>query len=177
MSVLNWTIGKKLIAGFLGVAAITLMVGGAGYYGVLKGDKAIEEIGFVRLPSVQSLLEVNEAQTAVLLGERGLLMERMKGDARQAQYKFIDSAFERAEAAWKVYEPLPQTTEEEAIWKQFVLEWNKWKEEHQAVIKLAKEKDRLLASGSTNEESAIEKVDEQAFEASTKARQGYLTSR
>ena len=176
MSALNWTIGKKLIAGFLGVAAITLVVGGVGYYGVLQGGKAIEEIGLVRLPSVESLLEMHQAQTAVVMGERGLLMERMKGDARQAQYKFIDSAFERADAAWKVYEPLPQTAEEAEIWKKFVPEWNKWKEGHEGVIKLEKEKDRLMASGTTNEETAIEKLNEQAFEASLQARQAFLVA-
>ncbi len=176
MSALNWTIGKKLIAGFLGVAAITLIVGGVGYYGVVKGDESIKEIGLVRLPSVESLLEMHQAQTAVMVGERGLLIAQMKGDARQAQYKFIEDAFTRADEGWKIYEPLPQTTEEAEIWKKFVPEWNKWKEDHQSVVQLAKEKDRILVSGTTNEEAAIEKLDEKAFEASLQARQSFLAA-
>ena len=176
MKMFEWTIGKKLIAGFLGVAAITLMVGGAGYYGVMKGDQAIEEIGFVRLPSLDSLQVMNEAQTAVLVGERGLLMERMTGEARRAQYAFIDSAFARADAAWKKYEPLPQTVEEAEVWKQFVPEWEKWKEDHQSVRKIEEEKDRMLAKGTAADDPAIEKLDEQAFEASLKARQAFLAS-
>jgi methyl-accepting chemotaxis protein len=176
MSALNWTIGKKLIAGFMGVAAVTLLVGGIGYYGVVKGDEAIEEIGFVRLPSVVGLMTMNEAQTAVVLGERGLLLERMKGDARQAQYKFIENAFAHADQGWKLYEPLPQTTEEAEVWKRFVPEWNKWKENHQAVVKLAREKDRMLMSGTTSGDSAIGAIDEQAFEASLKARESFLVS-
>ena len=176
MKMFEWTIGKKLIAGFLGVAAITLMVGGSGYYGVMKGDQAIEEIGFVRLPSLDSLQVMNEAQTSVLVGERGLLMERMTGEARRAQYAFIDSAFARADAAWKKYEPLPQTVEEAEVWKQFVPEWEKWKEDHQSVRKIEEEKDRMLAKGTAADDPAIEKLDEQAFEASLKARQAFLAS-
>ena len=176
MSVLNWTIGKKLIAGFLGVAAITLLVGGAGYYGVAKLNKAIEEIGFVRLPSVVGLMEMNEAQKAVVFGERGLLIRRIKGDDRQALYKDIEIAFAHADHGWKIYEPLPKTTEEAEVWTRFVPEWNKWKEDHQAVVKFSKEKDRLLASGSTSEESAIQKLDEQALEASLNARASFLAA-
>ena len=52
----NWTIGKKLIASFLAVAAITLLLGLVGYHGAVRSDEAITDIGRNRLPSVQSLL-------------------------------------------------------------------------------------------------------------------------
>ena len=61
----QWTIGKKLITSFLAVAAITLLLGIVGYYGAVKSTESISEIGKVRLPSVESLLIISEAQTAV----------------------------------------------------------------------------------------------------------------
>jgi methyl-accepting chemotaxis protein len=30
--------------------------------------------------------------------------------------------------AWKVYDALPQSTEEEKVWKQFVKDWDAWKQ-------------------------------------------------
>jgi len=33
----------------------------------------------------------------------------------------------RIDKGWKIYEPLPQTAEEEVLWKQFVKDWEAWK--------------------------------------------------
>ena len=41
----QWTIGKKLIASFIGVATITLILGIVGYYGAVKGEHSISKIG------------------------------------------------------------------------------------------------------------------------------------
>ena len=59
----NWTIGKKLISSFLVVAAITLILGLVGYYGAVKNEEAIREIGTNRMPSVESLLIMGDSQT------------------------------------------------------------------------------------------------------------------
>ena len=108
----QWTIGKKLITSFMAVAAITLMLGLVGYYGAIKSTKSILEVGKVRLPSVESLLIISEAQTAVDGAENALLSREIDMKARQEKYATIAAAWKRAEDAWKVYEPLPQTAED-----------------------------------------------------------------
>ena len=135
----NWTIGRKLIASFIFVATITLLLGALGYYGAVMSDQAIKEIGGVRLPSVQSLLTISEAQTAVDSAENALLCQQIDSAVRQAQFKRFGKAKQRADAAWKVYEPLPQTAEEAETWKRFVPAWEKWWKDHEAYIVLVRQ--------------------------------------
>lgn len=141
----SWTIGRKLITAFLTVAVITLLLGLVGYYGATQSNQAIGEIGAIRLPSVQSLLIISEAQTAVDGAENALLSRDIGLQARQEKYASLAAAWKRAEEAWKVYEPLPQTSAEEATWKKFVPAWEAWKRDHQAYVVLSKEYDQTVA--------------------------------
>jgi len=66
-------IRTKLIASFIVVAAICAAVGGMGILGLNKTTSSVEEIGVVRLPSVQSLqviklggLEIRESLRTML---------------------------------------------------------------------------------------------------------------
>ena len=43
----QWTVGKILITSFLGMAAVVMMLGIVGYYGIYKEGKAINELGVV----------------------------------------------------------------------------------------------------------------------------------
>jgi methyl-accepting chemotaxis protein len=140
----QWTIGKKLITSFMAVAAITLMLGLVGYYGAIKSTKSILEVGKVRLPSVESLLIISEAQTAVDGAENALLSREIDMKARQEKYATIAAAWKRAEDAWKVYEPLPQTAEEEVVWKKFVPAWEAWKKDHQAYVAILQDYDKTV---------------------------------
>jgi len=70
--------------------------------------------------SVQSLLTISEAQTAIDSSENALLNRDIDMKSRQEQYDRIVAAWKRVDEAWKVYEPLEQSKEEETIWKQFV---------------------------------------------------------
>ncbi|MEI8044451.1 MAG: MCP four helix bundle domain-containing protein, partial [Verrucomicrobiota bacterium] len=140
----QWTIGKKLISAFLAVAAITLLLGLAGYYGQVKSNQSILEIGKVRLPSVESLLIISEAQTAVDGAENALLSRDINLKARQEKYAMFAAAWKRADDAWKVYEPLPQTPEEEATWKKFVPAWEAWKKDHRAYVATCQDYDKTV---------------------------------
>jgi methyl-accepting chemotaxis protein len=107
----NMKIGPKLIGGFVVVALIAAIIGVVGYssLGALSGN--VNEIGNNRLPGVQAMLGMSEAQYAVLMGERGLINEKMSRDPQvlQAQYEFIEEAWNKADEAYKVYEKLPRT--------------------------------------------------------------------
>ena len=123
---------------------VTLLLGLVGYYGAVKSNASIGELGKVRLPSVESLLTISEAQTAVDGAENALLSRDIKLQARKEKYTTFADAWKRAEAAWKVYEPLPQNTEEEATWKKFVPAWEAWKKDHQAYVALSQEYDKTV---------------------------------
>ena len=133
----NWTIRTRLLVAFGIGAAITLVVGITGFYAASQGAAAVTEIGVVRLPSVESLLVMNEAMNAVTGGENALLAREATRAQREQQYKDFDSAATRAAEARAVYEPLPQTPEEAETWKKFVPAWDKWWADHQDYVKLA----------------------------------------
>ncbi|MYM26068.1 HAMP domain-containing protein [Duganella sp. FT135W] len=107
-----------------------LVVGAAGYRGIVKVGGAVNEIGVVRLPSVQGLLVMSEGQTAV---SAATTYAGMYDQDPQAQDKFAAAiemrkkAWANIDRGWKRYEPLPQTDEEAVLWKQFTGEWDAWK--------------------------------------------------
>ena len=69
----NRTIAKELISAFLATSAITLLLGLVGYYGILKSNEAITEIGTVRLPGVQSLLIISANGERIKVAQRTLM--------------------------------------------------------------------------------------------------------
>src|SRR5690554_1250760 len=97
----SWTIGRKLIAGFLVVASITLLLGVVSYVGAVKSAESIDEVGSIRLPGVACMLELKEIHMSVVTSERGLTNTAMSSpEMRQAQYDWIDSQWKKADAVW-----------------------------------------------------------------------------
>jgi methyl-accepting chemotaxis protein len=166
-------LGAKIVSGFLAVTVIAAVMGIVGYEGMSRIMAQTDEITGNRLPSVQSLLIMSEAQQAVIVGERGLINKRfMEPQVREAQYAYIEGALKRAGDAWKVFEPLPQTKEEDKLWKDFVHLWKQWEKEHQKVVDLSREKDSLALN-----DQRIAAIDETVIEASMSARKSFLASR
>ena len=158
----KWTVGKILITSFLGLSAVVMLLGGVGYYGIDKEGKAISELGGVRLPSIESMLIVSEGQTAVDTTENSLLSRAIDLKTRQGKYDDFAAIWRRIEAAWKTYEPLPQTDEEAATWKEFVPAWDAWKKDHEEYVRLSKEYDQYV-EGSFLADETYKKMIEQAL--------------
>ena len=133
----------KLISGFLVVAAITAGVGGVGFWGVSKLAHSVQEIGSVRLPSIDSLLVVKGDAEKIRGTMRTLAIPGLPKDVRQRQHDNLKGARENYEAAWAVYEPLPQTPEEAALWKEFVPAWEAWRTENSKFMKMCDEFDEF----------------------------------
>ncbi len=139
----RWTIGRKLILSFLGVAAITLALGIVGYYGIDKEGEALHEVAYVRLPSVDSLLVIDRESNTLLYLFQSLANPEVSFERRQELYTAVQGAREAYEAAWDIFEPLPQTAEEEQVWNQFVPTWNVWREANNRYIELSRRYDEL----------------------------------
>jgi hypothetical protein len=138
----GWTIGRKLMASFLLVSAITAMLGGVGYYAVANGAKALDEVGVVRLPSVASLLTIDQSAENIRGTLRTLGITGLPADIRQRQNDNLAKARETYEAAWKVYEALPHTPEEAQMWAEFVPAWNAWQAENGKYLELCGQFDK-----------------------------------
>jgi|GEM_PF-616433 len=163
-------LGPKLIGGFVFVALIAAAIGITGIISQNRLMTKADDIAEVRLPSVQTLLQLSQAKEAVCAGERGLINRRMIETAvRRAQYEYIDKALKMADEAWKIYEPLPQTPEEAIAWKEFVPLWKKWLEDHKVVRRLSEEKDALIAGGLDLNDRRIAECDDRVFQAFKKS--------
>ncbi len=136
-------LGTKLMLGFGVVALITLVLGIVGYYGAIKGEGSVQEIGGVRLPSVDSLQIIHAEAEGIRGSMRTLSLPGLSLDVRQRQYQNLAEARQHYEAAWKVYEPLPQTDEEARLWQQFVPAWNAWRAENNKFMEIMQQWDKL----------------------------------
>jgi methyl-accepting chemotaxis protein len=119
----NLTLKARLI-GLVGIAVAALIaVGGIGLFGMARMNASIQEIGVVRLPSVVGLYMMSDAMTDVRRINLGAFALQ---DEDHAQDKFADilakrkAPWEQYEKGWKIYEPLPQTEQEAAWWKDYV---------------------------------------------------------
>ena len=139
----NWTIGKKLFLSFLAIAAITLMLGLAGFYGEFKSSEAITEIGSNRLPSVQNLLVIGENAERIKNAQRTLMNPNVGEDDRLHQPAMVANARASYEAAWKVFESIPRSADESATWKEFVAAWQNWRASNIEFFKLNTELEAL----------------------------------
>ena len=136
----NVKLQTKLMGAFLLTASVTLVLGVLGYYNVKRLGAALYEVGAVRLPSIQGLNLMNEAQTAIDGAENALLTDD-NDQGRLAAYKKIADKWVQVDTGWKLYEPLPQTDEEAKTWKEFVPAWNAWKADHETFVRLAHDYD------------------------------------
>ncbi len=73
----NIKLGVKLIGGFSIVALIVLVVGFFGWQGANQLNEHVDEIGMVRLPSIESLLIIKTESNAIRIALRSLLNPRM----------------------------------------------------------------------------------------------------
>jgi len=106
------------------------VIGAVGRMGIGQVGAALEEVGVVRLPSVDGLLTISEGQTAVKAATLSTLLAPEGGEGAREFAAIAEArrfAWNSANLGWKKYEPLPQTAEEAVLWKRFVGEWEAWK--------------------------------------------------
>lgn len=141
---------KAKIGALLGVAIIALLVVVLiSFKGLQNNQQMIHEVGVVRMPSVQGLQIINEAQTAIRSVDRAIEARAAYPEEVSQVADFLEQkkeAWSRVENGWGIYAPLPQTEEEAQIWKQFEKDWAAWKaaddritEQAQAILRAAPE--------------------------------------
>jgi len=135
--------GTKVLAGFGLAIVVAIGVGVIGYRGVNKLTGHINEIGKVRSPSVETLLRIQVGSERIKTAQRTMTNLNADAETQQRQYENIKNAREAYEAAWKEYEAIPQTAEEEGLWKQFVPAWQEWRSDNDVFFKLMAEMESL----------------------------------
>ncbi len=139
----KWTIGKKLITGFMSVAAVTALLAIIGYYGLVQMEESIDEIGMVRLPSLQSTMEMENQMEELTVAFRTLLYPGNTLEQRRGYYAAFGEARAAYRAAMAIYEPLPQSEEESKVWNEFMRVLPQWAAVNDEVLALHAEFDRI----------------------------------
>lgn len=121
-------IARSLLFGFFSVAFVTLVVGAVGLWGLNRTNAQLQEIANNRLPSVQALLILGEAQASIDAQEKTLLLPDIDPEQRLAYVVLMDEAFIRIDQAWNDYSMLPHTPEENSLLDELTPAWQAWTE-------------------------------------------------
>ncbi len=139
----NLRLAVKLVGGFMIVALIVVVVGAIGLVGTGELGDGIEEIGLVRLPSVDSLFRTEIATDELMLAQRVLLSERVEAEER-AEYM---EEWHRARADIYVhldaFLELPATEEEARLSGQLQDQLSAWAAVNDEWLDLTDEFDRI----------------------------------
>ncbi|MFW6179938.1 MAG: HAMP domain-containing methyl-accepting chemotaxis protein [Desulfohalobiaceae bacterium] len=152
----NLKLGVKLMGGFAIVAVIVLVVGFFGWRGANNMSGHVEEIGQVRLPSIESLLKVEREFDYVMVQMRSLLNPNLDMQQRETMYDNIAEGRKSYEQALEVFKPLPQTDEEARIWEDFAPGLEEWANVNNEYLQLSKE---LEDTGILNTEQFLKRLE------------------
>jgi methyl-accepting chemotaxis protein len=129
----------KLIGGFLIVALFATLIGLIGYRGMVQAKTAQDEVSVVRLPSINGLWMMTKAIADLVRVERTLVTQNLGKEELDLQLKDSKACLESYEKGFKIYEPLPQTKEEEGVWKEYLPAADAWKKEHEKILSLVEQ--------------------------------------
>lgn len=146
----GFKIRTKLIAGFLAVALIVAAVGVIGYNATNRMYNVLGEFTGRRLPSVQALLVISEAQTAIDDSVNRIVLNATHGIEYKEQLKNIEDTLTKADSEWEIYAAMPTTKEEEKIKGDFLTFWNVWKSSIDDFVELANQYDTSKAEDTKN---------------------------
>ncbi len=122
----NMKIGVKLISGFLLVAAIVVTVGVIGLTRAQQLRGNIEEIGLVRLPSIESLFGTEIGLEELMIAQRTLLSEQLDFESRSNYMEDFNKAREEYRETWDYFLTLPATAEEDRLSREFETQLEEW---------------------------------------------------
>ncbi len=139
MTLKNMRLGTKLVGGFLAVALIVVAVGAVSWIGARHMDDAIDELGTVRLPSIEALLNTRLVTEEAISAQRALLSEQMNAAERVEQMEDFERAREELYAQWEAFEELSLTAEERALLPQVEDELDEWRVLNERWLELTEE--------------------------------------
>ncbi|HOV38663.1 MAG TPA: methyl-accepting chemotaxis protein [Spirochaetales bacterium] len=116
----NWGISRKLIAGFMVVALITVIVGGVGWYAENKLSKTIKVLKEESIPSIKQIDVAIYQFSRIKIALRTLLTPDNFAYELDRQKKSIQEAREEYRKAIAGYDPVARTIEEDKLYKEAV---------------------------------------------------------
>ncbi|MFA7672270.1 MAG: methyl-accepting chemotaxis protein [Clostridia bacterium] len=179
----NMKLGKKLVIAFVLVALLAGAVGIVGYVGMEGIKESQTKIATVTLPKVENLILTREEATAVMVGQRGLIIDKMKAQSlRDSQYEYIDEAMADLDAAWQTAMSLGNSESDMALYSTEVTKaltdaqtyLSAFITQSEKFYEIAKDKDELIQKGADYDDTTVSDLDQKAYEQSIIVREAFL---
>ncbi|MBC7253996.1 MAG: PAS domain-containing protein [Actinobacteria bacterium] len=161
-------LGPKILLSFALCLALLVVVGVVGVTGLGSLRGSVNELGEDDLPTVEALNQIDIGMNEVLVGTRGLCIGRIFNDptTRQAQFDYIagtgqyeGAGFSRIEEHRELFESLPKSSAETALWEQFKPQYQAFADETEAFVSAARQYESLLNSGADEDDPRVEELD------------------
>lgn len=119
-------ISKRISVGFALMAIIILLTSVIGLWGIVETQKDLKSISLNRLPSIQALLSLSEAQSSIIASQYQLIDSSLEAEKRQQVLTNLEDATMRADGAWANYSLLEHTEAEDASIGALSELWIEW---------------------------------------------------
>jgi PAS domain S-box-containing protein len=138
---------SRLMGAFLAVAALALASAFLSVWQVRRLGSALYEVGVVRLPSLQGLMQMRGAQRELETSRFALDEGSLDALARERVLARIAKARADYQQGRDRYAPLPQTPEERATWERFLPVESRWTARLDSLVAAGEQLDSLAAPG------------------------------
>jgi methyl-accepting chemotaxis protein len=135
----NIRLGVKLIGGFIVVAMIVFVVGAFGWWGARNLTGHIDEVGRVRLPSVEALLNIEKEYESLRVAQRTSLVPGLTPADMQRQFDNLVRIRADIVKLREAFEALPATADETALWRRTTAAIDEWRRVNDVFFDLASE--------------------------------------
>ncbi|MCL1471725.1 methyl-accepting chemotaxis protein [Argonema antarcticum] len=132
----NRSLQGRIISAFMFVGFIVLIVGMIGWVSTSSLGTKLTTVSTNSQPAIEGLWKIKEGQTQIESSEGALLDPLLNANERQEQLARINSALQQIDEGFKQYEPTYRSEEEEKIYKQLVVKWDKWRQDQQEFVQL-----------------------------------------
>ncbi len=129
--------------GFALIVAIAVILGGAGYYSVTRNARDIQDLGLVRMPGVEYLQTIKVESEKIAEAQQVCLQWDLDSAERAQVYEGITKTRDTYEKAWKSYEPLAKSAEEQKLWDELQPAWAQWRTGNTEFLRMTKELEDL----------------------------------
>lgn len=169
-------LSTKLISGFLLVAAIATIIGLVGFFSVRTMKDNINDIGMVQLPSIEGLSLVKANLTAIKGAVASLTNPNLSGEDRANLIKSVEQARAGYKKGMDIYEPLPQTQEGAAVWKETVAAIDEWKKANNEFFEMSNKLNETDILNPTALQASLEQFEKDHYKALAKTAQLVFSS-
>lgn len=123
----NYSLQARMVSAFLFMGLIVLIVALIGWSGNTRLTNHIRTIGETAMPSAVALLKIDAGRSQIQAVERSQLSSRLNPATRQALSETFNQTWQEINAALEQYNAIPRNQQEERLYQQFILTWERWK--------------------------------------------------